>query len=185
MTGKVKFTPEMALVAKKKHDEEVALVEGYSCLFRNMFLASNIVEQLDYAVDDINVPAFKAGVTVLAERGDINCLIEFMSRVTKEKSECFKGSDEFGHVLAKSMLALKNRAPILQAYGKALMIRKAKSELGMACAPYVSLDDFLNGTEQEGDSPEVAKSLSACAVIGDPHFNGTNLKGWAKANLKK
>ena len=185
MTGKVKITPEMALAAKKKHDEEVALVEGYSCLFRNMPLASDIVEQLDYAVDDINFPAFKAGVTVLAERGDINCLIESMDRVTKEKSECFKGSDELLFVLAKSMLALKNRAPILQAYGKALMIRMAKSGHGMACAPYVSYVDFLTGTEQEGDSPEIAKSLSACAVIGDPHINGANLKAWAKADLKK
>lgn len=185
MTGKVKFTPEMALAAKKKHDEEVALVEGYSCLFRNLSLASDIVEQLDYAVDDINALAFKAGVTVLAERGDLNYLTEFMSRVTKEKSECFKGSDELESVLAKSMLALKNRAPMLHAYGKALMFRKAKSEFGIPCAPYVSLVDFLNGTEQEGDSPEVAKSLAACAVIGDPRFNGANLKAWAKADLKE
>lgn len=179
MTG-VKFTPEMALEAKEKHDKETALVEGYTCLFRNMTLASDIVEQLDYAVDDINAPAFKAGVTVLAERGDFDYLTEFIMRVTDEKSGCFEGFDELERALAKSMLALKGRAPMLHAYGKALMIRVAKCEAGMACARYVSLRDFLNGVEQPGDSPEVAKSLAACTVL----VSGTKakLEAWAKAD---
>lgn len=181
MTGNVKFTPEMALEAKKRHDAEVALVDGYTCLFRDLSLASDIVKQLDYAVDDINVPAFKAGVSVLAERGDFDYLTDFIGKATG-RSANFEAYSEMERALAKSMLALKNRATMLHAYGKTLMIRMAKSELGMACAHYVSLADFLNGVEQPGDSPEVAKSLAACTVL----VSGAkaNLEAWAKADLK-
>ena len=183
MTENVKitpFTPEMALAAKKKHDDEVALVEGYTCLFRDVALASDVVNQLDFAVDDKNALAFKAGVAVLAERGDFDFLSDFILRVTDEKPFCFDVYIEMERALAKAMLALKNRAPMLHAYGKALMIRMAKCEFGMACARYVSLKDFLNGVEQPGDSPEVAKSLAACTVLG----SGTkaNLEAWAKAD---
>lgn len=186
MTGNVKFTPftpEMALAAKKKHDDEVALVEGYTCLFRDVTLASDIVEQLNFAVDDKNALAFKAGVAVLAERGDFDYLSDFIGRVTDEKSGSFEGYVEMERAVAKAMLALKNRAPMLHAYGKALMIRMAKSEVGMECARYVSLRDFLNGVEQPGDSPEVAKSLAACTVL----VSGAkaNLEAWAKADLKR
>lgn len=185
MTGNVKFTPftpEMALAAKKKHDDEVALVEGYTCLFRDVAFASDVVEQLDFAVDDINPLAFKAGVAVLAERGDFDYLSDFILRVTDEKSGIFVGYFEMERALAKAMLALKNRAPMLHAYGKVLMIRVAKCEVGMACARYVSLRDFLNDVEQPGDSPEIARRLAASSVLaGDTK---ALLKDWAKADVK-
>lgn len=184
MTGNVKFTPftpEMALAAKKKHDDEVALVEGYTCLFRDVALASDVVDQLDFAVDDKNALAFKAGVAVLAERGDFDFLSDFILRVTDEKPLCFEVYIEMERALAKAMLALKNRAPMLHAYGKALMIRMAKSEFGMECARYVSLKDFLNGVEQPGDSPEMARRLAASSVFsGDAK---ALLKDWAKADM--
>lgn len=183
MTGNAKFTPEMALAAKKKHDDEVALVEGYTCLFRDMPLASDIVEQLDFAVDDINPLAFKAGVTVLAERGDFDYLIDFIARATDEKFGCFEGYIELECSLARSMLALKNRVPMLHAYGKALMIRASKHELGMACARYVSLKDFLNGVEQPGDSPEVIKSLAVCSMF--VRGKESHLREWAKADMRR
>lgn len=177
----VKFTPEMALEAKKRHDEEVALVDGYTCLFRDLSLASDIVKQLDYAVDDINVPAFKAGVSVLAERGDFDYLTDFIGKVT-DRSANFEAYVEMERALAKSMLALKNRVTMLHAYGKTLMIRMAKSELGMACAHYVSLKDFVNGVEQPGDSPELARNLTACSMLGGG--TGASLKAWAKADTR-
>lgn len=153
------ITNEQALAAKKKHDEMVALSEGFSILFREM-PASVVIEQLNAAVDNGNAPALKAGINVLAERGEFDVIARFIQRVTGEKSEVFANNLDLRSVLAKSMLALKNRVTPLHAYGKALTIREAFFREGETKTNFISLEDFFDNKPQEGDSGRLTTKLA-------------------------
>ena len=153
------ITNEQALAAKKKHDEMVALTEGFSILFREM-PASAIIKQLDAAVDGGNAPAFKSGINVLAERGAYDAIVGFIQRVTGEKSEVFANDSDLRFALTKSMLALKNRVTPLQAYGKALAIRETFFCEGETKTNFMSLEDFFDNKPQEGDSGRLTTKLA-------------------------
>ena len=178
MTEARKLTPEMALEAKKRSDRELALVGGYTHLLRDMHDPSKVAEQTELAVECVDIPLFRAGISVLADAGDFDLLADLIGKVTANQREKFEGDFALREALIKAMLSVgKNRFELLHAYGKSLHRRAYFSNKGKA-ASFASLEDFLNDVMLEGDSPDVSEKISANGILF--YGNKGSMKKWGE-----
>jgi len=168
-----------SVISQKRKADSEAQSEFFEQLSDNA-AGDSIKKALEDAFKEGNSAKAKAAIQVLTDRGDQNWVLEVIEENTRNNEENMftrvldesnstieqrNAAMRFQKSILDSTLGLKRENVIIAAWAKANMIRRAKHEAGQNIQAFISLQDFMNGTEIEGEDSEETQKLSAKSII--------------------